>query len=182
MHGCSLSLDRQAAYFQFTHASPPDPSPACSHPRRTPIPPPNPTPHTFRDRFSFLAHSLIPLSRPLGVLVAKYPYDTQQRNERMRRERRKYLRVESSSAARIFYGELVRPCIVSNLSNGGARIAGVRAYTFPREFMLRATPHGRIRKCHVLWRTDDALGVRFVDWDTGVATPIAASTVQEPSS
>jgi PilZ domain len=109
-------------------------------------------------------------------------YDTQQRNERMRRERRKYLRVESSSAARIFYGELVRPCIVSNLSNGGARITGVRAYTFPREFMLRATPHGRIRKCHVLWRTDDALGVRFVDWDTGVATPIAASTVQEPSS
>jgi hypothetical protein len=97
----------------------------------------------------------------------------------MRRERRKSFGVELDSAARIFYGEWVRPCIVSNLSNGGAKIAGVRAYTFPREFMLRATPHGRIHKCQVLWRTDDALGVRFADWDTGAATPIGASTARE---
>jgi hypothetical protein len=103
----------------------------------------------------------------------------QQRNTPMRRGRRKNFGVEFDSAARIFYGEWVRPCIVNNLSNGGAKIAGVRAYTLPREFMLRATPHGRIHKCRVLWRTDDALGVRFADWDTGAATPISASTVRE---
>jgi hypothetical protein len=99
----------------------------------------------------------------------------QQRNKPMRRERRKNFCVESNSTARIFYGEWVRPCIVSNLFNGGARITGVQAYTFPREFMLRATPHGRIHKCQILWRTDDTLGVRFSDWNTGAATPIQAS-------
>jgi hypothetical protein len=102
----------------------------------------------------------------------------QLRNKPMKREPKNF-GVQADLAARIFYGERVRPCIVSNLSNGGAKITGVRTYTFPREFMLRATPHGRIHKCQVLWRTDDALGVRFADWDTGAATPIAASTARE---
>jgi hypothetical protein len=34
---------------------------------------------------------------------------------------------------------------------------------------------GRIHKCRVLWRTDDALGVRFTDNDK----PIVVSTVRE---
>jgi hypothetical protein len=107
---------------------------------------------------------------------------TQQLDTPVGRKRRKNFGAQWNSAARIFYGESVRPCILSNLSNGGAKIAGVKAYTIPGEFMLRATPHGRIHKCQVLWRTIDSLGVRFVDWDTGVATPIAATTAQEPTS
>jgi hypothetical protein len=52
----------------------------------------------------------------------------------------------------------------------------VRAYAFPVEFVLRVAPHGRIYKCQLLWRNDDALGVRFVERDIGVATPIEAHT------
>jgi PilZ domain len=100
----------------------------------------------------------------------------------MRRERRKNFRVEWNSSARIYYGELDRPCILSNLSNGGARITGVRADTFPDEFLLRITPHGHVRKCRVLWRTDDALGVQFVDRAAGATNPIGGNDVQEPTN
>jgi hypothetical protein len=96
------------------------------------------------------------------------------------RERQRNSGAESNSAATIFYGASVHPCTLSSLSNGGARITGVRAYTFPVEFMLRVTPHGRIHKCQLLWRTDDALGVRFVERNIGGATPIEASTVRQP--
>ena len=82
-----------------------------------------------------------------------------------RRERRKNFRVEWNSLATIYHGEFARACILSNFSNGGARITGVRAETFPDEFMLRLTPHGRMHKCRVLWRTDDTLGVEFTDRD-----------------
>jgi hypothetical protein len=92
----------------------------------------------------------------------------------MRRER--HHNVARNSTAKIFYGECVRPCSLSNLSAGGASITEVNAYTFPGEFMLRVTPHDRIRKCQVLWRTADQLGVRFVDWDPVPATPIVPTT------
>jgi hypothetical protein len=101
-------------------------------------------------------------------------------NNPMRRERQKNSGAERNSAATIFYGEWVRPCILSSLSNGGARITGVRAHTFPGEFMLRVAPHGRIHKCQLLWRTDEALGVRFVERDIGAATPIETTTVRQP--
>jgi hypothetical protein len=104
---------------------------------------------------------------------------TRQRNHPMS-ERQKKSGAEWNSTATIFYGEWVRPCILSSLSTGGARITGVRAYTFPGEFVLRVAPRGRIHKCQLLWRTDDALGVRFVERDIGVATPIEASSVREP--
>jgi PilZ domain len=97
---------------------------------------------------------------------------TQLRDNPMRRERRKNFRVERNSLATIYHGEFARPCILTNFSNGGARVAGVRADTFPEEFMLRLTPLGRIHKCRVLWRTNDALGVRFTDNDTSPAKPI----------
>jgi hypothetical protein len=80
----------------------------------------------------------------------------------MRRERRKTFRVEWNSPATIFYGSLSRRCILVNFSNGGARITGLRGNTVPDEFTLRITRgQGRTRKCRVLWRTDDTLGVEF---------------------
>ena|ERR1700722_10345712 len=82
----------------------------------------------------------------------------------MRGERRKNFRVEWNSPATIHDVDrkLVRPCILTNFSNTGARIAGVRATTIPDEFVLCITP-GRIRKCRVIWLTDDTLGVEFTD-------------------
>ncbi len=87
----------------------------------------------------------------------------------MSRERRRNFRVEWNSPATIhdLERDLVRPCILSNFSNTGARITGVRADTIPNEFMLRITGgSGRTRKCRVLWRSDDTLGVEFTDCTT----------------
>jgi hypothetical protein len=84
----------------------------------------------------------------------------------MRGERRKTFRVEWNSPATIYnlYHHLERPCILSDFSNGGAKITGVRVSTIPDEFLLRFSHgHGRPRKCRVIWRTDDTLGIEFAD-------------------
>jgi hypothetical protein len=108
---------------------------------------------------------------------------TNDRNTRMRRERRKNFRVEWNSPATIYDLErrLARPCILSNFSNGGAQITGVRASTIPDEFMLQITrDDGRTRKCRVLWRTDDTVGVEFTDRVTSADAPNPAHWTQEP--
>ena len=84
----------------------------------------------------------------------------------MRGERRNNFRIEWNSPATIhdLDRDLVRPCVLSNFSNAGAKITGVRADTIPDEFMLRISGgHGRTRKCRVQWRSDDTLGVEFTD-------------------
>jgi hypothetical protein len=88
-------------------------------------------------------------------------------NIRMQRERRRHFRVEWNSPATIYDHQrhLERPCILSNFSNDGAQITGVRAATIPDDFMLQITPYD-IRKCRVVWRTDDTLGIEF----TGLVT------------
>jgi len=82
----------------------------------------------------------------------------------MRGEQRKNFRIEWNSPAAIYDvdRELLRPCILANFSNTGARITGVRATTIPDEFVLRIAL-GRTRKCQVIWRSDDTLGVEFTD-------------------
>jgi len=87
----------------------------------------------------------------------------------MSKERRRNFRVEWNSPATIHDPDrdMARPCILSNFSNTGAKITGVRAGTIPDEFMLRITGHrDRIRKCRVLWRSDDTVGVEFTDGAT----------------
>jgi PilZ domain len=81
------------------------------------------------------------------------------------RERRKNFRVEWNSSARIYDldGLFDRKCIVSNFSNGGARIMGLKPDSVPDAFILRISPNCRAQKCHVIWRTSDALGVEFTD-------------------
>jgi hypothetical protein len=87
-----------------------------------------------------------------------------ERSAMMRNEQRKNFRVEWHSPATIYDLErkLNRPCILSNFSNGGAQITGVRPSTIPDEFMLQIA-RGDSRRCCVLWRTDDTLGVEFID-------------------
>jgi hypothetical protein len=80
----------------------------------------------------------------------------------MRRERRKNFRVEWNSPATIYHDKVARPCILLNFSNGGARIAGVRADTIPNEFTLLIT-RARAHTCRVLWRSDHTVGVAFID-------------------
>jgi hypothetical protein len=85
-----------------------------------------------------------------------------------RLERRKNFRVAWNLPATIYDAErhLERACILSDLSGSGARLSGVRAQTIPDEFRLR-TPLGNRRTCHVVWRTDNELGVRFTDRNEG---------------
>jgi PilZ domain-containing protein len=99
----------------------------------------------------------------------------------MRRDRRKNLRVDWHSTATIYVGKLARHCILSNFSNGGAKIAGVRAVTIPDEFSLQITPHGRIHGCRVVWRTDDALGVQFTDSPASTPAPRTSRRMREPT-
>lgn len=79
------------------------------------------------------------------------------------RERRKNFRVEWNSAAKIYDrdGRFARPCIVSNFSNGGAKIIGLEASTIPDEFILRISPRGYAQICHVIRRSKDGLAVEF---------------------
>ena len=85
-----------------------------------------------------------------------------------RTERRKNFRVMWNVPATIYDLErhLERPCILSDLSGGGARLSGVRASTIPDEFRLRMPLGGR-HTCHVVWRTENELGVRFVNGNVG---------------
>ena len=81
----------------------------------------------------------------------------------MSRERRRNFRIEWNSAATLYnqHGRRARPCTVANFSNGGAKITGVRPETVPDDFALRITPHSPVRKCHVIWRSTEAVGVEF---------------------
>ena len=98
----------------------------------------------------------------------------------MRPERRKHFRVEWNSPATIYDGQLPRCCIVSNFSNGGAKITGVRAATIPEEFALRIPSHDtRMRKCRVLWRSDDTVRVEFTDRVTSAEEPAVKNSARE---
>jgi PilZ domain len=81
------------------------------------------------------------------------------------RERRNNFRVEWNSAARIYDcdGHFTALCIVSNFSNGGAKIVGLEPGTVPDEFILRISPRTRAQRCQVVRRSRDGLGVKFTD-------------------
>jgi hypothetical protein len=101
---------------------------------------------------------------------------------RPRRDRRKNFRVEWNLPATIYDADrhLERPCILSNMSNGGANLTGIRAHTIPDEFRLR-TPLGERRRCRVIWRTENALGVRFTDCGEGDSDPNEENAAQQKS-
>jgi hypothetical protein len=81
------------------------------------------------------------------------------------RERRETFRIEWNSLAMMYDcdGRFARACFVRNFSNGGAKITGIEIAAIADEFMLRITPHSRLRKCRVVWRSKDSLGVAFAD-------------------
>jgi hypothetical protein len=79
------------------------------------------------------------------------------------RERRETFRVEWNSPATMYDRVFARSCFVSNVSNAGAKITGIDTAAVEDEFMLRITPHSRLRRCRVVWRTKDSLGIAFAD-------------------
>jgi len=101
----------------------------------------------------------------------------------MPRERRKNFRVEWNSAATIYdrNGRRARPCTVTNFSNGGAKITGIVPETIADEIMLRLSPHGRTRRCRVVWRTQDSLGVEFIESTLPPEAPSRQKTGEVPA-
>jgi len=87
------------------------------------------------------------------------------------RERRKNFRVEWNSPATICDrdGVFARLCIVRNFSNGGAKIVDPDPSALSDEFFLRLSPRSRARECHVVWRSKDGLGVKFIDEPKGLS-------------
>ena len=89
------------------------------------------------------------------------------------RERRKNFRVEWNSPAKIYdrNGRFAGSCIVSNFSNGGAKIVGVEPSKVPDEFILHISFHSRPHECHVIRRSKDGLGVEFTGNDRRMNEP-----------
>ncbi len=82
------------------------------------------------------------------------------------RERRKNFRVEWNSTAKIYHldARFYRPCIVSNFSNGGAKIIGIEPSVVPDEFLLHIAPRIRPQRCKVIRRTKHGLAAIFTDY------------------
>jgi hypothetical protein len=80
-------------------------------------------------------------------------------------ERRKSSRVDWNASGLIYDcdGDWGFPCLIADLSNGGAKISGVVADDLPDEFMLRISRARGTRKCRVLWRAEGRLGIAFTN-------------------
>src|SRR5882762_4908322 len=83
----------------------------------------------------------------------------------LRRELRKAKRTPRRQAACVaLEGGGRIPCVVWDMSDGGARIAAARANALPDVFALFLTKDGKsCRFCRVAWRRSGQLGVRFVE-------------------
>jgi PilZ domain-containing protein len=58
----------------------------------------------------------------------------------------------------------LRPCFVRNVSATGANIGMESASDVPDEFILILTRGGDVRRrCRIVWRSEKALGVRFLN-------------------
>lgn len=61
-----------------------------------------------------------------------------------------------------FSGDTV-PCAVRNISRSGAALEVTSPFWFPNHFMLSIASEQLRRSCHIIWRKEKRIGVRFVD-------------------
>jgi hypothetical protein len=56
-----------------------------------------------------------------------------------------------------------RPCAISDISDGGARLVLNSEADLPEQFVLLLTKEGNARrKCRVVWRSGSIIGVEFM--------------------
>jgi hypothetical protein len=57
----------------------------------------------------------------------------------------------------------VEPCMIADISDGGARLfVSIEQDTVPERFILWLTKDGKAtRKCEVAWRSEGQVGVKF---------------------
>jgi hypothetical protein len=85
-----------------------------------------------------------------------------------RREQRKAKRTHRRQAAWVVLdgGVAKIPCVLWDISEGGARIAAAHGGALPAVFGLFLNKDGKSRRfCQVVWRRGTQLGVRFVEDD-----------------
>ena len=85
---------------------------------------------------------------------------------RGQREQRKAKRTHRRQAAWIVLdgGTAKLPCVLWDISEGGARIAAAHGNALPNVFGLFLTKDGKSRRfCQVVWRRGSQLGVHFVE-------------------
>jgi hypothetical protein len=78
---------------------------------------------------------------------------------------RKHRRVELDYMARIMSlkAETICDCALIDVSDGGARLAVLAVEIVPDEFLLTFSKSSDVsRRCKVMWRKDDEVGVTFV--------------------
>ena len=79
-------------------------------------------------------------------------------------ERRKYQRHVVNIPAMIDCGDgsPMRDCTVLEISDAGARVSIESSETLPIEFTLLLTRGGVRRRCRLVWRSEQVIGVEFV--------------------
>jgi hypothetical protein len=76
--------------------------------------------------------------------------------------KRRFLRRRLGHGGFVMFGTHMRSCLVSDASEGGARIQIHDPADVPDQFVLSLSKRGPpCRKCQVVWRTETALGVRW---------------------
>ncbi len=101
----------------------------------------------------------------------------------MQDERRSNFRVEWNGEAKITVkGRVVCSCVVSNLSNGGAKLSKVDASAkLPDLFEILLLNQESPRLCRVTWRRDSEVGVQFAEaTPTPTARPAPAKAKAVP--
>jgi hypothetical protein len=86
-----------------------------------------------------------------------------------RTELRKTPRQHFHYAAKILTDrkEPLRPCLISDISEGGARLLLDNNDELPDRFMLLLSARGETRRrCRVIWRKDLTVGVAFMSDET----------------
>jgi hypothetical protein len=81
--------------------------------------------------------------------------------KRMRDERRRAARTVASVPARIFLPDGQIECMTADLSVGGAKLAVSDEHPLPREFDVWLAG-GVILPSRLIWRSQDALGIKFL--------------------
>ena len=84
----------------------------------------------------------------------------------MRAENRKNIRRQVRQGARLVdaTGAALGTCQMVDLSGTGARLRVDAADAIPDQFTLVLSHDGRLRRrCSVAWRSENAIGVRFLD-------------------
>jgi hypothetical protein len=79
------------------------------------------------------------------------------------KERRVY-RVRALKRAQIIFnsGNSTIDCVIRNTSEHGARLEVSSPGGIPDTFDLKDKTSGRVRRCRVVWRKPEAIGVEFI--------------------